>query len=56
MMLCPLNMKSTELQVTLGIVMRNSSLGLPVYHTLISSSEQVANSSDVPLVEKCEEK
>lgn len=52
MMLCPSIMKSTELQIMLGTVMRSSSLGLSMCHNLMSSSEQVANNSDVPLVEK----
>lgn len=36
----------------LGTVMRNSSLGLSMCHNLMSSLEQVANNSDVPLAEK----
>lgn len=51
MMLCPSAMKSRELQVMLGTVMRSSSLGLSMCHNLMSSSEQVANNSDVPLAE-----
>lgn len=49
MMLWPSVMKSRALQVMLGTVMRSSSLGLSLCHSLISSSEQVANNSDVPL-------
>lgn len=52
MMLCPSTMKARELQVMLGTVMRSSSFGLSMCHNLMSSSEQVANNSDVPLVEK----
>lgn len=51
MMLRPSVMKSREVQVMLGTVMRSSSLGLSTCHTLMSSSEHVANNSDVPLVE-----
>lgn len=49
-------MKSRVLQVMLGTVMRSSSLGLSTCHTLISSSEQVANNSDVPLENKYPQK
>lgn len=52
MMLCPSVMKSRELQVILGTVMRSNSLGLSMYHTRMSSPEQVPNITDVPLAEK----
>lgn len=49
MMLWPSDMKSSEVQVMLGTVMRSSSLGRSTCHTLMSSSEHVANNSEVPL-------
>lgn len=49
MMLFPSLMKSTALQVMLGTVMRSSSLDVSECHTLMSSWEHVANSSDVAL-------
>lgn len=52
MMLCPSTMKARELHVMLGTVIRSSSLGLSMCHNLMSSSEQVANNSDVPLGDK----
>lgn len=45
-------MTSRELQVMLGTVMRSSSLGLSMCHSLMSSSEHVANNSEDPLEEK----
>lgn len=49
MMLCPSAMKSRDVQVMLGTVIRSSSLGLSTCQTLMSSSEHVANNSEVPL-------
>lgn len=49
MMLLPSLMKSMAQQVTLGTMIRSSSLFSGVCHTRISFLEQVANRSEVPL-------